>query len=125
MATLDRKGPRRSREPFRKHLKIPLQEYIRSAIQANFPSWHPEHLRQVVQDILAMAAPDKAIPGVVDSACAYIPGAGAVQVHFPGDGAVMIDPASGCSDAMFELGRALKVVLGDKPTVGRPAGVKA
>lgn len=131
MDAIDGKGPRREREPLRKHCNIPEKKYShrgssargRETLKALCPSWEQDFLREVIQSIRAMATPEQVIPGVMDSACAYLPGAGVLQVHFDGTGGVMIDPASDCSPAMMELGRALKVVLGDKLTVGRPAGV--
>lgn len=98
------------------------QEYAELAglTREMFPSWNVEALRVIVQHIVEMAAPEMMFPGVFNSACAFIPGAGVLQVHFDGAGGVEIDPQSDCTPAMLDLGRALRLALGDKLTIGKP-----
>ena len=119
------KGPCSEHEPFGKQIETTPQGYaeVRQAAHELFPSWELEHLRETIGGILLMASPDQVIPGVMDSARAYLHGPGVIQVHFDGKGGVMIDPESDATPALFELGRALKMVLGDQLTVGRPEGV--
>ena len=116
------KGPRSEREPLGKQIETAPQGYdeARETAQILFPSWDLDYLRQTIESLLFMATPEQVLPGVVDSACAFLHGAGTLQVHFDGKGGVMIDPESDRTPAMFELGRALKLVLGDQLTVGRP-----
>ncbi len=122
MPTPYKKGPRCERGPIENHSETLSQRYARAEAHARefFPSWAPQDLRRIIRDIRAMAAPEEGIPGVLDHACTYIPGAGFLELHFDGTGGVMIDPASDCTPAMLELGRALKLVLGEKCRVGRP-----
>ena len=98
------------------------KEYAKLAGLAGkmFPAWNPETLRATVHSILVMARPAAVESGVMDSACSWIPGAGVIQLHFDGKGGVKINPDSDCTPELLDLGRALRFVLGDKLTVGKP-----
>ena len=125
MGTPDKlKGPHWRCEPWGKQTKTTPQSYdeLRQDAAKLFPSWELDQLREIVVGIRLMASPEHVVPGVTDSACAYLPGAGVLYVHFDGKGGVMIDPESDETHALFELGRALKLVLGDQVTVGKPKG---
>jgi len=120
----NRKGSRREREPFGKHINIPQEAYIEKLVRINFPSWEPEHLRHVIRDIRFPASPEQVIPGVRDGALLLIPFVGLVKFHFDGTGGVALDPESSYTPEIRELVKALHLVLGDKFRVGRPGKVK-
>ena len=109
-------------------LRLPdnsTQEYAKLAAltEKMFPSWHVETLRRMVHSILVMARPEAVVPGVLDSALTWIPGAGLFHLHFDGKGGVMIDPESDFTPELRELGQALRLVMGTRLTVGRPGVV--
>jgi hypothetical protein len=108
------RGPQRS-------VNYSSQEYAILANNARkiCPSWHPEALREIIRTILLVASPDQVTPGAC-SAASYIPGAGVLKLHFDGKGRVMIDPESDFTHPLRELAKALRLVMGDKLTVGRP-----
>ena len=86
------------------------------------PSWEPEALREIIREIRFMASPER-VTAETDSAAVFIPGAGVLHLHFDGTGGVKLDPESDFTRPMRELAQALRLVLEDRFTVGRPAGV--
>lgn len=77
----------------------------------------------VVETILAMAAPEDETPG--DSALLAVPGAGLLQVHFDGKGAVMMHPRSSRTPGMKKVILRLKARLGARFSVGVPVDLRA
>jgi len=107
------------------HVKNPADDpKLTAFMKRTFPTWDPQELRTTLNFIRSMADPAQVIPGVLDSACAFFPGACVIELHFDGRGGVEIDPESTCSPAMLDLARALRLLLGEKLTVGKPGVAK-
>ena len=97
---------------------ISRKEYAKCAdlFAGMFPSWEPQTMRDTILGVMDLAR----VEGTSATAYSYVSGAGVLQVHFDGKGGVMIDPESDFTPALLELGKALRLVMGDKLTVGRP-----
>jgi len=113
-------GPRCEHGPSPKHCTLTQQEYtaIAGLARESFPCWDPWRLREFVGDLLVWVVKSQAPDAGFNYADARIPEAGMLYVTFDGKGGLNIEPETDCNRAMVDLVRALRMVMGEKLTMG-------